>query len=177
MLVRQQYLIPSCITSTHTPPQTLCALSKSSQLHDGDLEWWMHYMIPAETLHLYFEKGFEVKPSEIMPSASHPNQNPGKGYFTTIKRSKGDYLCSFPGYWMASTVYPRWTREVKDSESYGFNFHQPNVKDGWPDIQDLIYVSHACPANRINSGKIDTEVRTPPPQLKTQHDFSCTTHT
>ena len=130
----------------------------SQMVKTSDLEWWMHYMIPMETLHLYYDANYEVRQSQIAPSKRFPDQDPGKGLFTTVDRFKGDFLCSFPGYWMAADVFPTWMDTVQDSESYGFQIKQPDIKDGWPEMPDLVYVSHVCLANRINAGKINDEV-------------------
>jgi hypothetical protein len=134
----------------------MCFLSVCSQVHHyADLEWWMHYMIPQEELPRYYPKDLKVKPSEVAPSKDAPF--PGNGLFTTVSRKKGEELCSFPGYWMASVVWTAYQLATKDTP-YCFAITNDNSPAGWPDIPELLYVTHKCMANNINAGLVNDEV-------------------
>jgi hypothetical protein len=136
--------------------QTLCALSVASQLDvDADLEWWMRYQIPCETLHLYHEEGLEVKKSALPRSLSCPSADPGKGLFTKIKRKAGEVIVSFPGYWMEENVYGLGAGR---RDHYAFSI--PRGTGGWGAMHNLIYVTHPGQANYINAAKIGDEVPT-----------------
>ena len=116
----------------------------------------MHYQIPWETLHLYFDTGLEEKKSELPRSVLYPNLNTGNGLFTTIDRKKGDYLCRFPGFWMHEELQVAAMALADDS----YAFHTPYGKDyDWPPMVDLVYMTHRCKANKINTGKLKDEVK------------------
>lgn len=131
----------------------MCALSVASQQTDGDLEWWMHYQIPQETLPLYYAKHLETKESSLPRSKSRPNQSPGDGLYTTKDRKKGEFICQFPGYWMEENVYGK---QVAIDHHYAFSI--PNTP-AWGPMTNLIYVTHNCQANFINAAVIDEEVK------------------
>jgi hypothetical protein len=137
----------------------MCALSMNGELLDkNEMEWWMHYQIPWETLHLYFPNDLEVKKSEIPLSTSYPYLNPGKGLFTTKDRKMDEYLCSFPGYWLHSDLQEEAVAAAK-GDSYAFTPPKDN-DDAWPDgLLNLVYMSHRCKANKINAGKMGDEVQ------------------
>lgn len=59
--------------------QVLGCLSAASQVDPvGDLEWWMHYQIPALDLPRFFAAELEVKPSLVPRSQLFPDMNPGQ---------------------------------------------------------------------------------------------------
>ena len=121
-----------------------------------DLEWWMHYQIPLDTLHLYFDLNLEERPSKIQPSPRYPNLIPGNGLFTTIARKKGELLCRFPGTWMHME---QKALAMADSNGDAYAFHPPTEDKGWPPMRDLVYITHRCKANKINAGKVGDEVQ------------------
>jgi hypothetical protein len=137
----------------------MCHLSVASQVHKyADLEWWMHYMIPEEELGRYYPKDLKIKPSQVAPSEGAPF--PGNGLFTTAPRVKGDFLCSFPGYWLASDVWSAYQHAcvaTKDTP-YCFSITNDKSEAGWPEIPELLYVTHKCMANSINAGLVNDEV-------------------
>jgi len=147
----------------------MCALSVASQLdNDSDLEWWMHFQIPMQTLSMFFMDGLEERPSTLPPSKKHPNMQVGTGLFTTKARKKAEKVCSFPGYWMHAELQVECTA-MAAGDSYPFSVHERN---GWPAMHNLVYMTHPCQANYINAGKIQDQVhpptlRPPTPLIKT----------
>ena len=122
---------------------------------------------------MYFDEGLETKASLLPPSALYPNDHPGKGLFTTIPRKAGDMLCRVPGYWM-NCNYTRACAKLAKGDSYPL--HPPEEEDGdstWPHLTDLTYMTHKCPFNMINAGKIKdeahTHTRTTPTHKPTAH--------
>ena len=118
----------------------------------------MHYQIPSEMLTKHFEEDVEVKPSKINRSTEFPNMDPGNGLFTKVARKKDDQIVSFPGYWMEANVYGPHAAKNKH---YAFSIPKTG---GWGPMTDLVYVTHECQANNINSATMGTEV------ILTPHD-------
>jgi hypothetical protein len=135
----------------------MCNLSLLSQLAGPklELEWWMHYQIPAERLEHFHRSSVEVKASELPNSETHPNFRPGKGLFATTAIKKGGIVCGIPGFWMHTNLFEEIQRTVPD------NYCLAPTGGDWPDEMDLVvYMAHACQGNYINSGTVGNEVLT-----------------
>jgi len=105
---------------------------------------------------MYYDKDLVRKPSLLQPTEDNPHLDPAMGLFTVTARRKGEFICSYPGYWMYGSVFPKWLKE-SDGASYGFSFsHKTN--DNWPNVEQLLYVTHPCLANTINAAKTGAEV-------------------
>jgi hypothetical protein len=128
-----------------------------------DLEWMMHYQIPHENLHLHFFEGLESKESSLKRSKSFPSMRAGDGLFTTKNKKKGDLLCAFPGCWVEKKM---WGQESTKPNRYAFT---PPPGPEWIPMSGLVYATHNCQANLINSAVIGDEVLlhmcTPEPAL------------
>jgi hypothetical protein len=138
--------------SIPTHKQTLCALSVAAQTMGADPEWWMHYQIANEDIHMYHESTCEVKVSGLRGSVGRPDMHPGKGLFTTMDRTKDELIVAFPGYWMQRRVFGK---QASLNDSYAFT---PPSTHGWQALDDMVYVTHPSQANFINAGIIDNEV-------------------
>ena len=135
----------------------MCALSLASQSEMGDkqmldLEWVMHYQIACGDLHLHFTPGNKSKPSKVPASKKLPNMEAGTGLFTEVFRKKGDFLCAFPGYWVERHMFGP---QAHKNGHYAFS---PPKDSGWHAMEELVYVTHHCHANFINSAIVGGEV-------------------
>ena len=117
-----------------------------------DLEWVMHYQIAANDTHLYFGADLTNKPSGVPSSKLLPNMEPGTGLFTEVPRKKNDLLCEFPGYWVERHMFG--TKAHNDGH-YAFSLSKDS---GWDTMEELVYVTHTCQANFINSAIVGDEV-------------------
>jgi hypothetical protein len=143
-------------TTTHTHVQTKTILSMLS-MKGGirgdditapiDLEWFMHYQIPRAKLDSYYENTLEAKTSTLVGTTA---DDPALGLFTTIKRKDGDFLCSFPGYWMCTDLAAE--AQQTNKKLYVFSTENANLNEY------LVYATHPCQANFMNSGIINDEV-------------------
>ena len=135
----------------------MAALSMATQTNPrGDLEWMMHYQIPDEQVHKFWDSTVLVKPSKLPKSKTYPNLEVGNGLFTTIARKAGDYICAFPGSWVSKDLYTHHGASRSDAEYYAF---RTMPEDGWWCMESLVYVTHPCNANKINAGQIQDEVQ------------------
>jgi hypothetical protein len=138
---------------THHLNQVLCALSLTAQTETKpDVEWWMHYQIRQADLSEHYDDMIEVRDSGVRISLVIPNSLPGRGLFTKKAFKTGDHVISFAGYWMEATV---WAAEDPETRSYAFSV--PEHED-WPDMLNLVYVTHKGQADFINCGMIGDEV-------------------
>jgi len=135
----------------------MCALSLASQSEKGDkqmrdLEWMMHYQIACGDLHLHFGADLKSKPSEVLAGKKLPNMDAGTGLFTEVFRKKGDFICAFPGYWVERHMFGP---EAHKDGHYAFSLPKDS---GWDTMEELVYVTHNCQANFINSAIVGEEV-------------------
>jgi hypothetical protein len=119
---------------------------------EPDLEWWMHYQIPEDELHLHQTEDCEVKDSTLKPSTTFPSSSPGRGLFTKVARKTGDMIVAFPGYWMEENTFGH-----EDPTQQG-NHYAFSVPEDWGSMPNLVYVTHNSQANFINAGVIGSEV-------------------
>ena len=132
----------------------MCAVHVAAQITpSADLEWWMHYSVNEDDLHLHYHEDLEIKESGVKRSMERPYLIPGQGLFTTQDRKKNEYICGFPGWWEELHLYDARTK-IKDS----YPFTVPDNKK-WGKMHNLVYVTHPCQANRINAAVIGTEVQ------------------
>jgi hypothetical protein len=128
----------------------------ASQIDGADLEWWMHFNIPKTNLHAYFSEDVEKKASLLPRSKAFPDEDPGTGLFTKVKRKKGDLICSFPGYWMEAHAYNHWEGKGADG-TYAFNV--PSDDPDWAPISMMVYIAYSSQGNYINAATLNNEVQ------------------
>ena len=137
----------------------MAGLTQASLGHKGslgDIEWWMHYVVAFDQLHEYYEHQCEVKKSLVKPSTLFPSASTGDGLFTETALKKGDFIIGFPGYWMHTLAFGKHQHNSKGN----YAFSTPKGNSGWGQLEEMLYVTHECQANKINAGEVNGEVLT-----------------
>lgn len=106
----------------------------------------MHFVVPQEQAKTFFPDGIRIGKSNI--------PNAGDGLFATKKFHKGDLICEFPGFWIPTSAVKEgfWKGSLKDHYVFSVSGNT-----------ELSYMTHPCPANKINSHATGDDQVCPPP--------------
>ena len=105
----------------------------------------MHYVVPKNEVKKYFPEGIRVGTSNMA--------NAGEGLFATKNFVTNDLICEFPGFWIPTTAVTNTLGKGSMKDHYVFSVCGNT---------EISYMTHPCPANKINSNSFEERVLPPP---------------
>jgi hypothetical protein len=122
----------------------------------------MHYVVPKAETKNYFPVGIRVGTSNVA--------NAGEGLFATKDFATNELICEFPGFWIPTTAVTNTQGRGSMKDHYVFSVCGNT---------EISYMTHPCPANKINSHAYNEQVLPlppPPPPPLPQHTHTHTPH-